>query len=397
MTDRTELIKRSFAELSAADEANRVCIDCGRQSPTWASVSYGIFLCIQCSGEFFETTCWISHCFVGVHRGLGVHISFVRSITLDSWTDRELCSMKIGGNRRFTEFLSRQGVPTGIAAESKYKCAAAELYRNWMRARLDLQMNSIAVTDETLDCEDPAQLPTVPYAESVKTTSSASQNPMQQPVSSVSSMSSHPVPKPLQQEIGDLWAEFGEFADAIVTSTTEAARSLSAKVEQQAPVVTSKVSSQVSEITEKVSHITLDGVSNSVQSGWSWFSSMAAKAAETVVQSLVDDSDQNENFNFTANIDRPTVRREVGDSLSSASVAVSPSPAATAAPAFQQNPVSVATTVATSYRSEPIQPVASARNDAWDSWESPAPAPAVIAVEQPPAKPKAEDEWLLDF
>ena len=53
----------------------RYCVDCDSKGPRWASWNLGIFLCIRCAG---------------IHRNLGVHISRVKSVNLDSWKPKEV-------------------------------------------------------------------------------------------------------------------------------------------------------------------------------------------------------------------------------------------------------------------------------------------------------------------
>ncbi|KAL5968067.1 Stromal membrane-associated protein 2 [Taenia solium] len=84
---QNERLQLIIAEL-VRDEENKYCADCDAKGPRWASWNLGVLLCIRCAG---------------IHRGLGVHISKVKSLNLDSWEPQQVAVLKAVGNRRARE------------------------------------------------------------------------------------------------------------------------------------------------------------------------------------------------------------------------------------------------------------------------------------------------------
>lgn len=62
---------------------------------------------------------------------MGVHTTFVRSVDLDEWTQKQIDAMKIGGNKNAQSFFRKHGMTDmHVKIEKKYTSKAAQAYKN---------------------------------------------------------------------------------------------------------------------------------------------------------------------------------------------------------------------------------------------------------------------------
>lgn len=107
------------SQLSCSDTLilRQKCFDCATVPSNWASTTYGIFICLECSGK---------------HRSLGTHISRVKSITLDRWDAAATWAMKFGGNARAKSQFTKEYANFG----EKYNSDEASAYAAKLKAEI---------------------------------------------------------------------------------------------------------------------------------------------------------------------------------------------------------------------------------------------------------------------
>jgi len=106
---------------------NEFCCDCSARDTEWASVNHGTLICIACAG---------------VHRSLGVNVSFVRSMHMDTWTDSQIEMMRQGGNGQMQDFFQRLELDKDSSStKNKYMTKGAIQYRQFLKDRVTQILN----------------------------------------------------------------------------------------------------------------------------------------------------------------------------------------------------------------------------------------------------------------
>ncbi|GAB6020394.1 hypothetical protein CHUAL_003098 [Chamberlinius hualienensis] len=98
---------------------NDECCDCTATDPEWASYNLGIFVCTNCAG---------------IHRKMGSHISKVKSMRLDRWTDEQIQLMNGMGNIKARTYYE-QHVPIAYKNPKPRDCHV--LKEQWIQAKYE--------------------------------------------------------------------------------------------------------------------------------------------------------------------------------------------------------------------------------------------------------------------
>ncbi|KAF2825410.1 ArfGap-domain-containing protein [Ophiobolus disseminans] len=205
--DRAEQNRATLKNLVKL-EGNKTCSDCKRNKhPRWASWNLGVFICIRCSG---------------IHRGMGTHISKVKSVDLDTWTDEQLQSVLKWGNARANKYWEAKLAPGHVPSEAKIE--------NFIRTKYESKrwtMDGPIPDPSTLEADDD-DMPLKKVQEKVQIERSASQR-------LAGSSSQPPPPQAKPQPAIDLFGDHAPAPQRPSTGPPSAARAAPPRAEAAPP------------------------------------------------------------------------------------------------------------------------------------------------------------------
>ncbi|KAK1831598.1 UBA domain-containing protein 3 [Podospora conica] len=105
--------EKVLQELVQTVPGNNFCADCQARNPSWASWSLGIFLCMRCAA---------------IHRKLGTHISKVKSLSMDSWSNEQVENMRKVGNASSNKTYNPQNKKVQLPVDADEIDGAMERY-----------------------------------------------------------------------------------------------------------------------------------------------------------------------------------------------------------------------------------------------------------------------------
>jgi hypothetical protein len=294
--ERAAFTKQFFLDY-LNDVDNKCCIDCARKNAQWASVSYGTLICIECSG---------------VHRSLGVHLSFVRSITMDSWSDRELTIMKLGGNKLMKDFFSRQQFPKNVSIENKYNSEAAAAYRERIKKLADGAQPGpipfIGYRAPEITKPSPPSIKSSNSSNSIRSSgsnedfSSSGQSSRSKMEGFGSAGSYNPRPAN-DQTADDLWNSLGSSLLSAAQFTAKVASDTASVVAKKTAETATVVKAKAEETAHKLQDKDLQSnLTQTASSSWNVLSSFVATTVNTVASKVKEVQSGGEPVNLTGNL-----------------------------------------------------------------------------------------------
>ncbi|KAK6461521.1 zinc finger protein [Scheffersomyces coipomensis] len=176
------------------ETANKSCADCKvTKNPRWASWNLGCFVCIRCSG---------------IHRSMGTHISKVKSVDLDAWTDDQIENMIKWGNEK-SNYFWEQKLPEGYTPDQSK-------IESFIRTKYDIKKWAGSTI-----VPDPLTI-SIPNSTSTTTSSALSNNSTSSSLSSTTSSSttSTSIKAPQPKSANLLDDDFGDFTSSPSSTPT---------------------------------------------------------------------------------------------------------------------------------------------------------------------------------
>ncbi|KIH90435.1 hypothetical protein SPBR_00014 [Sporothrix brasiliensis 5110] len=105
--------EKYLQDLVQSVSGNNVCADCQARNPAWASWNLGIFLCMRCAA---------------IHRKLGTHVSKVKSLSMDSWSNEQVDNMRKVGNAASNKVYNPIGRKPAVPIDADEADSAMERF-----------------------------------------------------------------------------------------------------------------------------------------------------------------------------------------------------------------------------------------------------------------------------